>query len=140
MNLENLPNTKVFYVHEECLRNLVRARKSQKSIFGASDLWPPPPSPLMYHHMSLLCENKYVDVFWSVLNYCQSFLLYQKKYAQTKQEQDEKYFRDPSQKWYMDDVKLFENKNKCSLETAKYSVCRKNTMAPGVQGRGRAGS
>lgn len=46
-NLKNLSNTKVFYVHEDCLRNLVRAksalraRKSQKSIFGAIDLYPP---------------------------------------------------------------------------------------------------
>ena len=45
-NLRNLSNTNVFYVHEKCLKNLVRAkrvllaRKSQKSIFGAIDLSP----------------------------------------------------------------------------------------------------
>ena len=50
-NLENQFLPKVFYVHEECLRNLVRAkgalraRKPQNSIFGAIDLCPTPKSP-----------------------------------------------------------------------------------------------
>jgi len=64
-NLENLSNTKVLYVHEECLRSLVRAKgalraqKAQKSIFGAIDFGPPPKSsPTSY-----LVETKIADVF-----------------------------------------------------------------------------
>ena len=71
-NMENLSDTKIFYVTKGCLKNLaraksaLRARNLKKSIFGATDFDPPP----KYPPTSSSSKTKFSDVFqivWNVL-------------------------------------------------------------------------